>query len=296
MTEEQLKMLDAVARAGSFRAAAARLGRSQSAVSKAVIAFEEQLGFAIFSRETYRPTLTSRGSAFLERARSLIAEIDGLKAYGSELVAGVEPVFGVAVHHICPIDKVLDALGAVSRQFPNTRFDLSIEAGRGTVNRLKEGKADLAVSQEIYSDAEIEVQPLLDIHMVLVRAPHFLPEVGETIMVPRQAALRLPQVVVREAGAAEGGVPFALLDGKGHQWLVNDFTTKKQIIRAGLAWGRLPLHHAEAELADGSLIHMDVEGIKTINKVQMKTQRRRAQSYGAVAQAFWQALGERAGA
>jgi DNA-binding transcriptional LysR family regulator len=283
MTEEQLKMLDAVARAGSFRAAAARLGRSQSAVSKAVIAFEEQLGFAIFSRETYRPTLTSRGSAFLERARSLIAEIDGLKAYGSELVAGVEPVFGVAVHHI-------------SRQFPNTRFDLSIEAGRGAVNRLKEGKADLAVSQEIYSDAEIEVQPLLDIHMVLVRAPHFLPEVGETIMVPRQAALRLPQVVVREAGAAEGGVPFALLDGKGHQWLVNDFTTKKQIIRAGLAWGRLPLHHAEAELADGSLIHMDVEGIKTINKVQMKTQRRRAQSYGAVAQAFWQALGERAGA
>lgn len=293
MTEEQLRMLDAVARTGSFRAAAVHLGRSQSAISKAVIAFEEQLGFAVFSREQYRPTLTARGSAFLERARALIEEIDGLKAYGSELLAGVEPVFGVAVHHIAPIDRVLEALGCVSARFPNTRFDLSIEAGRGAFNRLKERKADLAVSQEIAADPEIEMAPLLDISMVVVRAPHFLPDVSEDTTVPRQTALRLPQVAVREAGAAETSVPFAMLDGKGHQWLVNDFTTKKQIIRAGLAWGRLPLHHARAELADGSLILMRVEGIATKSDLVIKVQRRRALSYGAVAKAFWQALTER---
>jgi DNA-binding transcriptional LysR family regulator len=294
MTEEQLRMLDAVARTGSFRAAAGLLGRSQSAISKAVIAFEEQLGFAVFSREQYRPTLTPRGSAFLERARALIDEIDALKAYGSELVAGVEPVFGVAVHHIAPIDRVLEALGSVSRRFPNTRFDLSIEAGRGAFNRLKERKADLAISQEIVADPEIEMTPLLGISMVVVRAPHFLPEISEDETVSRQTALRLPQVVVREVGgSAEASVPFAMLDGKGHQWMVNDFTTKKQIIRAGLAWGRLPLHHARAELADGSLIHMRVDGIATISDLKIKAQRRRALSYGAVAQAFWQALTEK---
>ncbi|MGO8918988.1 MAG: LysR family transcriptional regulator [Stellaceae bacterium] len=290
MTEEQLKMLDAVARAGSFRAAAAGLGRSQSAVSKAVMAFERQLGFAVFSREHYRPSLTPRGGAFVERVRSLIDEIERLRAYGRELVGGGEPAFGVAVHHISPIDRVLDALGTVSGRFPNTRFDLSIEAGRGAFNRLKDGKVDLAIGHEINADPELEVHTLFDIAMVLVRAPTFLAGASEEAVISRQTALRLPQVVVRDASAVEGGVPFPLLDGKGHQWLVNDFTTKKQIILAGLAWGRLPLHHAEAELANGCLIQMKIAGIAAKHRLPIKAMRRRAGSYGVVAQAFWQAL------
>lgn len=290
MTEEQLKMLDAVARAGSFRAAAAGLGRSQSAVSKAVMAFEEQLGFPVFSRERYRPALTARGSAFMERARLLIEEIERLRAYGHELLVGGEPAFGVAVHHLSPIDRVLDALGAVSGRFPSTRFDLSIEAGKGAFNRLKEGKADLAIGHEINADPELEVHTLFDIALVLVRAPGFLPGTAEDMVISRQMAMRLPQVVVRDASAAEGGVPFPLLDGRGRQWLVNDFTTKKQIILAGLAWGRLPLHHAEAELASGRLIQMKVAGIAARHRLPIKAMRRRAETHGVVAQAFWQAL------
>jgi DNA-binding transcriptional LysR family regulator len=126
--------------------------------------------------------------------------------------------------------------------------------------------------------------------MVLVRAPDFLPEVCEPDVVPRSTALRLPQVVVREVGGAEGGVPFPLLEGKGHRWLVNDFATKKQIILAGLAWGRMPLHHAQADLADSRLIRIRVEGIAVANPVLIKALRRRATSYGIVAQAFWRAL------
>lgn len=290
MTEEQLRSVDAVVRAGSFRAAAAQLGRSQSAVSKAVMALEAQLGFRIFSRERYRPALTPRGGAFLDRARALIADFDRLKDYGRELVDGREPFFALAVHHLCPIERILAPLGKVSTRFPSTRFDLSIEAGRGALNRLKTGEADLAVSHEVNSDPELEFAPLFKVTMVLVRAPNFLPEVCEPDVVPRSTALRLPQVVVREVGGAEGGVPFPLLEGKGHRWLVNDFATKKQIILAGLAWGRMPLHHAQAELTDGRLIRMRVEGIAVANPVRIKALRRRATSYGIVAQAFWRAL------
>lgn len=292
MTEEQLKMIDAVARSGSFRAAATQLGRSQSAVSKAIMALEEQLGFEVFSRERYRPALTPRGSAFLDRARTLIDEMDRLKTYGRELVDGREPAFGIAVHHLCPIEHILEALGRVSRRFPNTRFDLSIEAGKGAFSRLKENRADLAVSHQINSDPELEVRTLFEVTMILVRAPSFLPEMDEKTVIPRQTALHLPQVVVRDASAGEGGVPYPLLDGKGHRWLVNDLTTKKQIILAGLAWGRLPLHHAEAELAQGRFIEMRVEGIAVANRLPMKALRRRTPSHGVVAQTFWQTLTE----
>lgn len=293
MTEEQLRAIEAVARAGSFRAAAAQLGRSQSTVSKAVIALEAQLGFPIFSRDRYRPALTPRGRAFLDRARDLIDDMDRLRDYGRELVDGREPAFGLAVHHLCPIERLLAPLAQVSGRFPSTRFDLSVEAGRGALHRLKEGNADLAISHEINTDPEIEILPLFKVTMVLVRAPGFLPKASARMMIPRRTALRMPQVVVREVGGTEGAVPFPLLDGKGHRWLVNDFATKKQIILAGLAWGRMPLHHAEAELADGSLIEMRVEGIAVAKPLHIKAMRRHGRSHGVVARALWQALADR---
>lgn len=288
MTEEQLRMIDAVAQAGSFRAAAARIGRSQSAVSKSILALEAQLGFEVFSREQYRPMLTTRGRAFLDRARSLIDEIERLKGYGRELVEGHEPAFGIALHHLCPTEPILRALGHASRQFQNTRFDLSIEAGNGAFNRLKQGQTDLAISHQVNADPEIETCPLFDIKMVLVRAPGLLPDADATSVIPRLTALRLPQVVVRDASTANGNVPFPLLDGQGHRWLVNDFAAKKQIILAGLAWGRIPLHHAEAELARGTLIEMQIEGVSVTSPLCIKAMRRRDRSQGMVSQTFWQ--------
>ncbi len=61
---DQLLVLLSVAEAGSFTAAAKRLGRATSAVSYAIDTLEAQLGLSLFDRGTTRkPKLTQQGEA-----------------------------------------------------------------------------------------------------------------------------------------------------------------------------------------------------------------------------------------
>jgi DNA-binding transcriptional LysR family regulator len=53
----------------------ARLGRSQSTITYAIRALEEQTGLILFDRAHYRPQLTSAGKALLPRARRLVEDL-----------------------------------------------------------------------------------------------------------------------------------------------------------------------------------------------------------------------------
>ena len=61
-------MLAAIHRTGSFSAAAADLGQTQSTVSHKVRALEQGLGFALFARTTRHVESTRRGQLICEAA------------------------------------------------------------------------------------------------------------------------------------------------------------------------------------------------------------------------------------
>ncbi len=74
----------AVAEALSFTAAATRLAVTPTAVSKAVRAFEQRHGVALFRRTTRRVALTEAGDALFRRLRPAAGEIaDALASLGS---------------------------------------------------------------------------------------------------------------------------------------------------------------------------------------------------------------------
>jgi DNA-binding transcriptional LysR family regulator len=70
-----LAVFIAVAEAGGFTAAAARLGISPAAVSQAVKQLEARLGMPLFIRTTRRVAMTEAGSALLARAGPAASEI-----------------------------------------------------------------------------------------------------------------------------------------------------------------------------------------------------------------------------
>ena len=72
----QLRYFVAVAEELHFGRAAERLHMSQSPLSRAIRELERELGLVLFVRTTRRVELTSAGSALLERARRVLAEID----------------------------------------------------------------------------------------------------------------------------------------------------------------------------------------------------------------------------
>ncbi|MEM8951333.1 MAG: LysR family transcriptional regulator, partial [Pseudomonadota bacterium] len=61
MTLDQLLALDAIVATGTFRGAAERLNKAQSAVSHQIRKLEDRLRFDLFSRDEYRPRLTTEG-------------------------------------------------------------------------------------------------------------------------------------------------------------------------------------------------------------------------------------------
>ena len=71
-TLDQLETLAAVARAGSFSAAARQLGKTQSTVSAAIGNLEVDLGVALFDRATKIPALTEAGHRLLREAHGVL--------------------------------------------------------------------------------------------------------------------------------------------------------------------------------------------------------------------------------
>ena len=67
----------AIARLGSFRAAAAELGMSSSALSHAVTALETRLGMRLFNRTTRSVSTTAAGEQFIARIAPALADISG---------------------------------------------------------------------------------------------------------------------------------------------------------------------------------------------------------------------------
>lgn len=79
MTFAQLRAFVTVADRGTFTAAAAHLIMTQSAVSHALRALEDELGFKLFLRHGGAVRLTAAGEASLPHARAILAEIAALR-------------------------------------------------------------------------------------------------------------------------------------------------------------------------------------------------------------------------
>jgi len=111
LTLDQMRSFVAVVENGSFRAAARRLARVQSAVSHAVANFEAALGVTLFDRSERRPQLTAEGRALLADARAILLKVDALRARARGLGEGVELGLSLVVDTLFP----MPAVGAACR-------------------------------------------------------------------------------------------------------------------------------------------------------------------------------------
>jgi len=74
-----LGFFSALASAGSLSAAARELGVTTPAVSKHLALMESRLGVSLVNRTTRRMSLTPEGELYLESARRILGEIDGME-------------------------------------------------------------------------------------------------------------------------------------------------------------------------------------------------------------------------
>src|ERR1700748_1027039 len=117
-TLDQIAVFLAIVEAGSFGAAARRLGRATSVISYAVANLETQLGVTLFDRVgTRTPQLTQAGRAILSDSRGIAIALDGLLAKARGLTAGLEAEVALTMDVMWPAKKLVKALEEFRNRF-----------------------------------------------------------------------------------------------------------------------------------------------------------------------------------
>src|SRR5262245_57100967 len=160
MELHQLRYFVAVAQAGNFSRAAERCHVSQPPLSQQVLKLERRLGQPLFRRLGRRAVLTDAGRMLLDRAMSILADVDdaerrlraGDQAGTGRLAIGAIPT--IAPYLLPPI------LRAFVRRCPRVELIVREDVTDRLVTAVVEGELDLALVALPVADDHLQAEPL----------------------------------------------------------------------------------------------------------------------------------------
>lgn len=253
---DQLAAFVAVVEAGSFSAAARRMGRVQSAVSYAIAELEAALGTRLFHRQGRSSVLTTAGHRLAAEARLVLGQARELTECATSLRAGIEPTLRVVVDAAFPGALLARACAELRERFPVTTLRLEVGLLGDAADAVVRGDADLgACNLAGASPAELALDYLGSIHIVPVcAATHPLAKLrGRKQSAALAQSVQIVQSERSQALTADQGVLAT------RTWRVTDLSTKAALIREGVGWGSLPEEMAAPLVARGELVRLAPE-------------------------------------
>lgn len=283
MTFDQVLVFHKIIEAGSFKAAAAELHKTQPAISFAIKKLEEEMEAPLFDRTSYRPVLTSHGKMFYEKSLKVLQGMGELEGLTKSFQRKEEPEISVSVDGISPLPKLLPLFKDFSDSHPNTKLNLSLDILSETERKVLSRESVFGVTHFLSDNSQLEVLPITSVRMV----PVMNRDLFRSKKIKSQEDLaEISQIVVSDKN--KNGASFGLLD-EGHKWRMNDANFKREIILAGLGWGHLPLHSIERELKEKKLVTLDFEDIHP-RDLEIHLIRLKKVSLGVVAKNLWDEL------
>lgn len=262
------EILAEIVRAGGFRAAAARLNLTQSAVSARVARLEERLGLTLFVRGGRG---AGRGVRLTLQGRTFLDEAERLIAMRNAIVAGLAPGadfagtlrIGVAetiVHTWLP--GMLTRLNAA---LPALRLELSVDNSPELARRLAAREIDVAVMMRGLVPARARRWPIFDCPLRWYAAADHPPPARA--LGPADLA-RLPLITF-----ARGTLPHAELERRlppdaRPAPLIHacaSLSTTLHLTRAGFGIGLLPRPMAREDVARGVLVALPTDPAATLS-------------------------------
>ncbi len=237
LTTTGLRVLVAVAERGSFTAAAAALGYTQSAVSRQVATLEATAGERIFERHRTGVTLTAAGSRLLPRAARIVAELDAALAEVASAPAGRVRLgaFPMAAAGVLP-----PVLAALARSHPDVVVTVRESSTAGLVRSVRAGTLDVAIVAQSPPFRPLDSEsPALEVTTLHER--DLVVAVGRGHALARRRAVEVEELEghVWVAGPADDdaalGVWPGLRERADVRYVARDWLTKLHVVAAGLA-------------------------------------------------------------
>jgi LysR family transcriptional regulator, transcriptional activator of the cysJI operon len=166
--EARLRAFAALARCGSFSAAALELYVSQPAVSKQVAALEAEVGKPLVARGRSGSPLTPAGELLADyvlRAEALLANARRALIAGAEAETGT---LSVAASGIPGTYLLPDLLLRFRERYPGVELDFEVSTSAEALEHVRAHRAELGVIGGFETPAELASEALLDDEVVLV--------------------------------------------------------------------------------------------------------------------------------
>jgi DNA-binding transcriptional LysR family regulator len=266
MEVRDLRALLAVVRTGSFTAAAADLGYTQSAVSQQISSLEAEVGHRLLERRPVRPT--AAGERLAEHAARILLRLDVARSELTHLAS--QPVEVRVV--VCPLAAtavLASALRELRATAPTLRVRVRTGTPRGAVAALAAGDADVALVDGIAApDNPLALADAgLLLSTALVEAP-LVVVLARDHPLARRRSLDLDVLsdapwVLHPAGTTGTGMSPLAYEG-------TDLPTLLDLVAAGLGAALLP---APAALSAGGVASVPLRSPRLVHRTEILTLR-----------------------
>ena len=257
LTPDSLAMLQAIAEAGSFAAAARQLGLVPSALTYRVRQIEDALDVLLFDRRSRHAQPTEAGRDLLREGTRLLHEIDTVAHRVRRVATGWEPHLTIVVDGAVARTPMLELVEAFYAMQPPTRLKLRDGILTGTLETLTSGRADLAIGVAVNSSnvAGLQACELGELDFVFAVAPHHpLATAPEPIT---DATLLQHRIIAVADSGLRDSASMGLLSGQDI-FTVDSMQAKIEAQVRGIGCGFLPHFMADVYVQAGLLVTRQV--------------------------------------
>jgi DNA-binding transcriptional LysR family regulator len=281
VTLRQLETFAATASAGSTRAAAGKVARSQSAASTALGELESVLGVRLFDRVGRRLSLNENGRALLPRAAAALQQVAEIEAlFGSAHAAPLRVAASFTIgEYLLP-----DVVSAWRATHPHSQVRLDIANTGAVLDAVTGLQIDMGFIEAARTHPDLSVRHWRSDELVVVGAPSH-PWAGRRVTARQLARAGW---IVREPGSGtREATDRWLLPALGEVTVEMELGSNEAVKRAvasGLGLGCLSLHAVADALAQGWLARLRTPLPAMRRSLSIVTHR--SKPLGSVAQDF----------
>jgi DNA-binding transcriptional LysR family regulator len=252
MDTESLQAFVAVARTGSFSAAAQDLFLTQPAISKRISKLEETLNHRLFDRLGRELQLTEAGRALLPRAEGILTELKNAERSIRELSGEIVGTLRVATSHHIGLHHLPPILREFASVHSNVNLQFEFLDSEQAHRKVLDGDCELAVvTLAPKIEAPLKAETLWpDPLAVLVSKHHPLRDLGKlSLKQLAQYPAILPDMNtftgrMIQSRFERAGLPIRI------NMATNYLETIKMMVSVGLGWSLLPHTLIDEQLAE----------------------------------------------
>ena len=254
---DHLPAFVAVAEVGGISAAARRLGKPKSTISRAISRLEDDIGLQLFVRGPRSLRLTHDGGQFYQHAIRILEQVEAASAELAGLSETPRGTLTVALPMAFGREIVGPHLAGFQTDFPDVRLDLRIGSGQPDLIR---DSIDMAVIVGSATDSDLIQQRLIDTPLIWIAAPAIASALPEN-PTPDELASLIGAVETRY-----GAAPVSVVDGAGaardialrreRMMQVNDPILLREFVHANGGLSFAPDLYCRAAIREGSLVQV----------------------------------------